>query len=295
MRYQITHRTEYLYETEVSTSNSEARLLPRDDERQSCVFSELLFDPTPADSHHYVDFFGNRVCHFQVDRPHTRLRVTAVSEVEVRRDRPRIDVYGDEPWEEAIGHLRHEHTREAVEARAYTLESPLVSLSQELRAYAEPSFPSGRPLVEAALDLTSRIHAEFDYQPGTTTTTTPVKEVLGHRSGVCQDFAHLGIGCLRAMGLPARYVSGYLETEPPPGADKLLGADASHAWVSVFVPGSGWLDLDPTNDQVPDGRYVVTAWGRDYGDVTPIKGVVFSGGGHHDLAVAVDVVRVVAP
>ncbi len=294
MRYQITHRTEYVYETEVSASYSEARLLPRDDERQACVFSELLFDPTPGDTHHYVDFFGNRVCHFHVDRPHTRLRVSAVSEVEVRRDRPRLDVHGHEPWDDAVARLAHERTREAVEARGYVLESPLVAPSTGLRSYAEVSFPEGRPLVGGALDLMSRIHAEFDYQPGTTTTTTPVGEVLAHRAGVCQDFAHLGVGCLRSMGIPARYVSGYLETDPPTGGERLLGADASHAWVSVFVPGSGWLDLDPTNDQVPDGRYVVTAWGRDYGDVTPIKGVVFSRGGRHDLTVAVDVVRVAA-
>jgi transglutaminase-like putative cysteine protease len=169
--------------------------------------------------------------------------------------------------------------------------STLVPLSGTIRAYAEPSFPAGRPLVDAVSDLTERIFENFVYDPGFTTVTTPIEEVLRFRRGVCQDFAHLAIGCMRSMGLAARYVSGYLETAPPPGGERTIGADASHAWLAVFVPGDGWLDVDPTNDQIVGTSYVTTAWGRDYSDVPPLKGIVFGGGSSHALDVSVDVTR----
>jgi transglutaminase-like putative cysteine protease len=176
-------------------------------------------------------------------------------------------------------------------AREFCFESPLVPLSVAIRAYAEPSFPAGRPLVDAVSDLIERIFENFVYDPGFTTVTTPIEEVLRFRRGVCQDFAHLAIGCLRSMGLAARYVSGYLETAPPPGGERAIGADASHAWLAVFVPGGGWLDVDPTNDQIVGTSYVTTAWGRDYSDVSPLKGIVFGGGNSHALDVSVDVTR----
>lgn len=291
MRYQITHHTRYRYETPVTASYSEARLLPRNDGHQACVFSELVIDPAPADQRERTDHFGNRTVYFAIDRPHDELHVRAVSEVEVRAAEHRPDHWSDLAWQAARDRLRAELTTEALTARQFTLDSPFVTTPPELARYAAPSFPPGRPLVEAVIDLNHRIHQDFDYQPGATTTATSVAEVLERRAGVCQDFAHLAIGCVRSMGLAARYVSGYLETDPPPGQERLLGADASHAWLSVYVPGDGWLELDPTNAQIPNQRYVVTAWGRDYGDVTPIKGVVFSAGGTHELAVAVDVVR----
>lgn len=294
MRYQITHHTEYRYETPVTTSYSEARLLPRNDGHQACVFSELVIDPAPADQRERIDHFGNRTVYFVIDRPHDELHVRAVSEVEVRAGEHRPERWGDLGWEEARRRLRAEHTAEALTARQFALDSPFVATGPALAGYAVPSFPPGRPLVDAVIDLSRRIHEDFEYQPGATTTATSVSEVLERRAGVCQDFAHLAIGCIRSTGLAARYVSGYLETDPPPGQERLLGADASHAWLSVYVPGDGWLELDPTNAQIPNHRYVITAWGRDYGDVTPIKGVVFSAGGAHELTVAVDVVRVAA-
>jgi transglutaminase-like putative cysteine protease len=202
-----------------------------------------------------------------------------------------LQLQASEAWDAFAARLRGERDPEVVAARQFLLDSPLVAASSELRAYAEPSFAPGRPLAEAVIDLTSRIHREFDYEPGSTKITTGLHEVLERRQGVCQDFAHLTIGALRSLGLPARYVSGYLETLPPPGKPKLVGADASHAWLSVFVPSTGWLDLDPTNDRVPNERYITTAWGRDYADVTPLKGVVFSSAKKQKLDVSVDVAR----
>ena len=180
---------------------------------------------------------------------------------------------------------------EMLSAREFCFESPLVPVSDKVHSYAEPSFPAGRPVVEAIAELTDRIFSDFVYDPGFSTVTTPLEEVLAFRRGVCQDFAHLAIGCFRSMGLSARYVSGYLETAPPEGGERQIGADASHAWPSVFVPGWGWLDVDPTNDKIVGSTYVTTAWGRDYSDVSPLKGIVFGGGDSHLLDVSVDVTR----
>jgi transglutaminase-like putative cysteine protease len=184
--------------------------------------------------------------------------------------------------------VRRPRTRELLEAAGYAFESPYVTIVAEAAALAAPSFPAGRPLLEAVADLTRRIHADFTYDQRATTVSTPVSEVLANRRGVCQDFAHLQIACLRALGLPARYVSGYLSTTPPPGKPRLVGADASHAWLAVYVPGAGWVEFDPTNDVIPDDKHIVVAWGRDFGDVTPLRGVVM-GGGSHSLRVSVDV------
>lgn len=179
---------------------------------------------------------------------------------------------------------------EVVEARQFRLDSPLVATSPALAAFAQPSFSPGRPLLDSVHDLNRRIHAAFTYDQEVTTISTPLSEVLAQQRGVCQDFAHLAIGCLRSLGLPARYVSGYVESLPPPGQPRLRGADASHAWFAVFDPEQGWVDFDPTNDQIVTDHHVTTAWGRDYADVTPLKGIVF-GGGAHQLEVAVEIVR----
>ena len=195
-------------------------------------------------------------------------------------------------WELVADLLRTGTDPAVVDASEFRLPSRLIELTDDVADYARPSFPPDRPVVLGALDLVHRIHAEFDYEPGVTSVSTKLDEVLAHRSGVCQDFAHLLVGCLRSLGLAARYVSGYLETQPPPGKTKLQGADASHAWVGLFVPGHGWVDLDPTNDLVVDDRFVVTAWGRDYGDVPPLKGVIFTESAKSTLDVAVDVTRV---
>jgi transglutaminase-like putative cysteine protease len=287
-RYRITHSTTYRYSRAVSLCHSEAHLVPRAEGRQRLYSWNLETRPALSLRHERDDFFGNRTTYFSIEVPHDELEVVAACEVAVL---PPAPPQGDQrPWEEARDAVGASTAADDLAARQFLLDSPFVAASATLRAYAEKSFSPGRPLLEAVADLSSRIHREFTYDPHFSTVATPVEEVLAHRRGVCQDFAHLTIGCLRSLGLAARYVSGYLETDPPPGQARLEGADASHAWLSVFVPGAGWWDFDPTNDQSPDGRYIVLAWGRDYGDVTPLKGVLL-GGGQHDLTVAVDVER----
>ena len=292
MRYRIQHRTHYLYSGPVSRCRNEAHLRPRDTDRQTCVSSELVVDPTPTSWSDRTDFYSNPVASFVVDGPFTEMTVDASSLVDVIDGDP-LPATGPD-WGEALDLLTNDLSPDMLDAREFCFESPLVSTARIVREYAEPSFTPGAPLVEAVTALVERIHADFRYDPGFTTVTTPLDEVLQHRRGVCQDFAHLAVGCVRSMGLAARYVSGYLETAPPPGVDRLVGADASHAWLSVYVPGWGWLDVDPTNDKIVGSTYVTTAWGRDYGDVSPLKGIVFGGGDFHNLDVTVDVARVEA-
>jgi transglutaminase-like putative cysteine protease len=286
--YRVEHRTTYRYGGPVSRSRNEAHLRPRDTGTQRCLTHELAVRPEPATWSERADYFGNPVVAFAVDGPLDELTVTASSTVAV--DGPAAPPRGP-AWEEVRDRLATSRDPELVAAREFCLPSPLVDPGSEVAAFAAPSFAAGRPVVEAVVDLAGRIHAQFGFDPGVTTVTTPVDDVLVHRRGVCQDFAHLAVGCLRTRGLAARYVSGYLETTPPEGTDRLVGADASHAWLAVLVPGYGWLDFDPTNDALVGETYVTTAWGRDYSDVSPLKGVVFGGGAGHLLEVAVDVVR----
>ena len=288
MRYRIVHRTEYEYGSEVAESFSEARMLPRNLVTQQCLERRLRIVPTPADYQERDDFFGNRVASFTHHRPHRRLVVEATSVVETHVVPP-PGLLSVASWETVVERVHHDTDVDTISARQFVLDSPLVALTPTLADYARQSFTAGRPFAEAAIDLNSRIHRDFTYQAGTTTLRTPAAEALDLRTGVCQDFTHVFIGGVRALGLPARYVSGYLETRPPAGKERLIGADASHAWVSVFMPGVGWFDLDPTNDLLPGERHITTAWGRDYTDVTPLKGVLFSDGGEHELTVAVDV------
>lgn len=287
--YRITHRTSYRYSSPVTPSYSLLHLLPRDAPGQRCLTSSVTVDPAPDDHREHLDFFGNRVAYVAITGAHRALTVTAESVVEVERrgglGQGSLSLFGQQSWEE----VRDSRDPTAVEFR---LDSPRVEAAPVFAAYAAPSFSPGRPLVEAVADLSSRIHADFAFAPGETKVDTPLDEVMAARQGVCQDFAHVGIACLRSMGLPARYVSGYLETDPPPGRPKLTGADVSHAWFSVLFPGAGWLDLDPTNDQVVGDRHVVTAYGRDYGDVAPLTGVIYTRGRTTRLDVHVDVVAV---
>lgn len=288
MKYQVTHTTEYQYSAPVTQCHNIGRLLPRDSGRQTCGPSELTIEPPPDDYREHRDFYGNRTCYFAIHRGHTTLTVTATSEVEVVPEEGQLNFSQDSSWEDVRRHLQSSNSSEILDARQYLLDSPMISAVHELAWYGDPSFPKGRPLTAAVRDLMERIHRDFAYDPEFTTLATPLSQVLKHRRGVCQDFAHLAIGCLRARGLAARYVSGYIETLPPPGKEHLVGADASHAWFSVYVPNTGWLDYDPTNNQMPMDRHITVAWGRDYTDVTPLKGVIF-GGGEHELKVSVDV------
>jgi len=286
-RYRVVHRTSYRYEDVATHSYDEAHLQPRQTEQQQVLSSTLSVVPAPVMQASYEDSYGNVVWTFVVEGEFRYLEVTAVSEVEVlARPTPRRTP----PWETAVRLLEVGRDGGTHEARRCRSGSRLAPASPELVAYAAPSFTPQRPLLAAVLDLADRIHRDFVYEPGTTTVTTPVLEVLHDRRGVCQDFAHLAIGCLRSMGLAARYVSGYIETSPPPGQERLVGVDASHAWVAVYVPGWGWLDVDPTNDQLVSLSHITVAWGRDYADVAPLRGTV-AGGGAHELAVAVDVTR----
>ncbi len=286
--YRITHTTSYRYSGTVSLCHSEAHLVPRRAGSQQLLTADLATQPAPAVRCDREDFFGNPTTYFSVEVPHDALEVTATSEVSVISNGAGVDLTDGPSWEEARGALALGSGQDLREARQFVLESPFVGRMPELASYAQSSFTTRRPLLDAVRDLMGRIHREFAYDPGFSTIATPVEKVLAHRRGVCQDFAHLAIGCLRSLGLAARYVSGYLETLPPPGRPRLQGADASHAWLSAFVPDVGWVDLDPTNDQAPGERYVTLAWGRDYGDVTPLKGVLL-GGGDHELTVRVDV------
>lgn len=290
--YEVTHKTEYTYKSDVSDSYSQLHLLPRQLPGQRCHATEVVIDPDPDDYRERLDYFGNRVSYVAIHRPHRALTVTATSLVEVD-DRPvELSLFGHRPWEEARDATRRNEVVDPLDALQYTLDSPLVETSAAFADYATSTFTPGRPLLEAVTDICHRIHADFEYSPGSTSVTTPLPEVFAQRKGVCQDFAHVGIACLRSIGLPARYVSGYLETLPPPGRPKLKGADGSHAWMSVLVPQTGWLEVDPTNDQLANNRYIVTAYGRDYSDVPPLSGVIYTKGKTDRLRVQVDVVAV---
>jgi transglutaminase-like putative cysteine protease len=286
--YTVTHRTEYGYDDVVTASYGMAVLLPRQVPGRQRVDAQVLIEPAPADQREHLDVYGNRALYFSVLAEHTQLVVTATSKVDVE---PAPLMLDGPAWEDVRAALRSSTEPEVVDAVEFVLDSPAVVGSPAVAEYAAASFPPGRPIVAGAVDLMHRIHAEFDYVPGTTSLTTRIDEVLRLRSGVCQDFAQLFVGCMRSLGLAARYVSGYLETQPPPGQARLQGADASHAWAGVLVAGHGWIDLDPTNDLVVDDRFVVTGWGRDYHDVAPLKGVIFTESTNSTLDVAVDVIR----
>jgi transglutaminase-like putative cysteine protease len=287
VQYHIQHCTTYEYSDLVSLCQNVAHLKPRNWPRQSTEQSILTLSPEPAVIEERLDYFGNPVNYFTIQEPHRVLRVEVLHKITVR-SAPPVDASKSPPWEQVVQRLKSDRAPGWLDAYQYTFDSLYTPSYPEFAKYALQSFTLNRPILEAALELTHRIHTEFVYDPRATTITTPVKEVYLNRRGVCQDFAHLQIGCLRAIGLAARYVSGYLSTLPPPGKARLIGADATHAWVSVYTGEMGWVDLDPTNNQIPGDRHVLIAWGRDYDDVSPVKGVIL-GGGQHRVKVSVDV------
>lgn len=285
--YRIAHLTKYEYSGKVSVSYGRAHLLPRGMSGQVVVTSAVTVEPGADELRSHVDFFGNLSTYYAVRSAHRALRVTATSDVRVDRRTPAAAELDRHTWESV-----RKLASDDVDARAFILRSPLVSPDPAVRDYAATTFTPGRPLGSALTELAGRIYADFEYVSGSTTVRTTLAEVLQRRQGVCQDFAHLAVGCLRSVGLPARYVSGYLETMPPPGQPKLLGADASHAWVAMYLPGTGWVELDPTNNQFVDSRYIVAGWGRDYSDVPPLKGVIMTKAKKSTLTVSVDVTRI---
>lgn len=287
MTYGIVHTTIYDYCDAVSFSHHVFRLTPRALPRQCCFEHAVSIEPIPSLIASHIDYFGNAVSIVTVEGAHRRLVITSRSRVSVAPP-PYREPAEMPAWETVRDSCRGEQIGAALDASEFTFASPLAPRTEELAAYAMPSFVRGRPVLDAVFDLTRRIHQDFKFDPTATTVATPLQEVLKSRRGVCQDFAHLQIGCLRSLGLPARYVSGYLETDPPPGKARLTGADASHAWVSFYCQGFGWIDVDPTNNHLPGARHVTVAWGRDYSDVSPVRGVIL-GGGEHTVAVSVDV------
>lgn len=243
--------------------------------------------PEPHDLVHRADYFQNQVSYFSIEQAHRGLTIAATSHVELGE--PTAFSPSDSPaWETIVHDLQSKQSKDALAAYEFVPASKLTQPFDDLVDYVKPSFTPHRPIAEAVIDLTSRIHDEFQYDPQATTIHTPIRAVFHHRHGVCQDFAHLQIACLRSLGLAARYVSGYLRTIPPPGKQRLVGVDASHAWLSVYCGERGWLDIDPTNNVVPSKDHITVAWGRDYLDVCPIQGVIL-GGGEHKMAVSVDV------
>ena len=288
MTFRVVHRTSYLYESVVSASYGVVYLLPRDTVSQRVIASEMTITPAPDTYHERIDFYGNRVANFAVLNGHTELTVTTTSTVDVASRQ--LPAFGTGPsWEEAVELLQGPADRDALEARQFVLRSPSAPVSDAVREFASVSFRPGRPLVDVLGDITARIHDGFEYKTGVTTLESTPDEVLAVRRGVCQDFAHLQIACLRSFGIAARYVSGYLETLPPPGRTKLVGADVSHAWVSAYLPTMGWVELDPTNNLFVGDRHICTAWGRDYADVSPMRGVIFTEAKSNTMTVSVDV------
>ena len=287
-RYTVEHETRYVYAAPVSQSWQLARLTPRQLPWQRLLSCAVQIDPPPDERHEAPDSFGNSVTHFGLHGAHRMLRVRMHCSVEVA-DRPPVDDAAFVAWESVRDTVRQQPGLDDLVPARMCEPTLLVPLSEGARMYALESLKPGRDWLEALTELMQRIHADFEFDPGATTVSTSVDEVLHQRRGVCQDFAHLMLACLRGHGLPARYVSGYLLTDPPEGQPRLMGVDASHAWVAAYSPECGWVEFDPTNDQLADRRYITLAWGADFADVVPLRGVIL-GGGTQEMDVSVSVI-----
>ncbi len=287
MKFEISHRTSYQYRAPVTQSHHIIHLRPRELPNQTVIHHSLLIEPAPVSNTEITDLFGNAVVLLRIEEQHTEFIVSARSTIEAKLPTP-PDITRSPPWENAADLAGKGDGSIDVDVRQFVCRSRHVPVSNDIRNFAQGSFPPGRSVVDGALHLTRRIFEEFAFDPKATDISTPVSRVLEMRRGVCQDFAHLAISAHRALGIPARYVSGYLMTRPPPGQPKLKGADASHAWLSVWSGEQGWVDFDPTNGIIPKGEHITLAYGRDYDDISPISGVLL-GGGDQTMTVAVDV------
>lgn len=285
-RYRVRHRTEYQYSAAVTSSYGRGHLTPRDTDMQRCLSFDLDIEPGPADRSTSRDAYGNISSYFHITERHHALTVVANSVVEV--DPPAAQLYGTgaalQPWEAS-----RPSGQAGLLASEFTLDLIPPEITAEVAAYAAPSFVPGRPLIEVIGDLNHRIFSDFLYRSGSTTVSTRVAQMLTAREGVCQDFARLAIACLRANGLAGSYISGYLATDPPPGKERMFGIDATHAWAAVWTPDGHWLGFDPTNDQLVDERYITVGWGRDYADVPPLRGIIYTDSLHSTINVSVDV------
>jgi len=288
MRYRINHTTKYSYTDPVAVCHNLVRLAPHDGRFQTIRKYRLIVVPEPSDLVQRTDSFENRVDYFSIQEAHWGLSLSATTELDVQ-ERPKT--HAGIAWEDVRNALRSADGASIVRPYQFAFPSSLVPVDARLAEYAAASFTPGRPIVDALNALSAQIHADFTYDPRATTVSTPVLDAFQQRAGVCQDFAHVAIACLRSLGLAARYVSGYLRTIPPPGKPRLVGADASHAWASLYCGELGWIEVDPTNDVTPTTDHVTIAYGRDYSDVCPIQGV-FVGGGSHTMTVSVDVAPV---
>lgn len=287
MLYRITHTTTYAYTEPVPVCHNQVLLTPREMAHIECRSHRLSIKPTPGSSSRRKDYYGNLVHSFSIEESHRRLTVSATSRVAVRL--PEYPAAAaTRPWEQVVAGVSEQTDAHWFDACEFTFDSPKIVRSGDFAGYGRESFPAARPVLEGLLHLTRRIHADFNYDTVATHVATKPEDVFRERRGVCQDFAHVELACLRSLGVPARYVSGYLRTIPPPGEPRLVGADQSHAWVAAYCGAAGWIEVDPTNDVLCGADHIPVAWGRDYGDVTPIRGV-FLGGGSHELQVSVDV------
>jgi len=287
MDYRITHVTVYDYTEPVTVSHHAARLTPRQTDGQQRVDFTLAIQPEPALRTVRSDYFGNRVAFFTIQEIHRRLEITATSRVSVNAAQPvKLDL--SPAWEDVAALFRDPVSPEMVEPYQFVFDSPLLATAPDLTELARACFPARRPLLAAVAEFNEHLHREFQYDPKATSVATPLGEVVARRRGVCQDFAHVAIAALRSLGLPARYVSGYLRTRPREGEERLVGADASHAWFGVFCPMLGWIDFDPTNNCLPADEHITVGYGRDFSDVSPVSGII-TGGGRHEVRVAVEV------
>jgi transglutaminase-like putative cysteine protease len=288
--YEVTHTTRYAYSEKVSHCHNIGYLAPQSDAHQTCRNTTINVFPQPQVLTQHEDYFGNRFYYFSVEVPHNSLEV--VGKTHVSTMPLSFSNWNDSPaWEGVVNKLSHAESEFDIRAREYALPSKFIPINDVFASFALESFTPGKPILAAAHEFSQRIYREFRYQQKATTILTPLTEVFQNRAGVCQDFAHLCISALRSIGLAAQYVSGYIETYPPAGKEKLRGSDASHAWFAIYAPDMGWYDFDPTNGKAMGEEYIVTARGRDFGDVSPLKGILF-GGGKNQLKVEVDVFRV---
>ena len=261
MRFRIRHSTRYAYAHRVTQCYNLANVVPRNTARQRCISNRIVVSPHPAVTRKRTDYFGNEAYHFEIQKTHKELVITSESEIQIDDLDRELNLDLGVSYQEALDYLATTLNPETIEAREFLLNSPMVECSEALADYARPSFEPDRSLKSCVSDLTSRIFTDFAYDPHFTTVATPLAEVLEHKRGVCQDFAHLQVGCLRSIGIPAKYVSGYIETLPAPGEKKLVGADATHAWIAYFSPNEGWVEFDPTNDKPANSQHIVTALG----------------------------------
>ncbi len=286
--YKLRHETVYTYEAPVDNYQSLICLKPRNLGNQQCVKFGLELSPAPQKIYERSDYFGNELNYFSIHEPHKVLKVVAESQVHIKPNL--LPGMSNLSCEEALGQMQNDGSLRQ-DLMLYQLDSEFITWDDEIKSFAASCLLSKEPFFEGVMKLCAKIYHEFEFKSGFTTINTPLKTVLKERKGVCQDFSHLAIAALRSMGFAARYVSGYIETQPPPGKAKLQGSDASHAWISVFIPGLGWCEFDPTNNIIPQDRHIITAYGRDYADVAPLKGIVFGTGGQK-IKVSVDVLPV---